>query len=152
MKNHKLIRFILNHEKEIREAIKDKRNAAGNRPTGGGNGHSRVSDPTANKAIANVTPIPAVTISYGARTFSERESITIRKPEEWLVIIEYADDVFRGTIYGALLQMKYRENRTREKICQAMNVGKTQYHAIDMNIMFFIEGCAIGKGILLPNH
>jgi hypothetical protein len=83
-----LIKFIFDYEGEIRYAVFEKRFDSCVPKTGGGNGHSKVSDPTAQKALQNVMPVDVVLIEYGASINGKRETQKIRYPERWLRIID----------------------------------------------------------------
>ncbi len=150
MNNKELIEFVFYHEKEIKQAVFEKREDGCLPKTGGGgSGHCRVSDPTAQNAIRKALEVPAVIIEYGAKTCGRRNSITLRHPEKWLKVIQYTRDYFNGTASGALFKMRYSECLTREEIICKIKIRKSQYHAMIANVMRFAEGAATGLGLIV---
>ena len=150
MNNKELIEFVFYHEKDIKQAVFEKREDGCLPKTGGGgSGHCRVSDPTAQNAIRKALEVPAVIIEYGAKTCGRRNSITLRHPEKWLKVIQYTRDYFNGTASGALFKMRYSECLTREEIICKIKIRKSQYHAMIANVMRFAEGAATGLGLIV---
>ena len=70
------IDFMFYHEREIREAVLDKRNTSGSAPIM--RNASGISDPTARDAIYNLMPLRAVKI----------DGRELRLPEHWLMVID----------------------------------------------------------------
>lgn len=150
MNNKELIEFVFYHEQDIKRAVFEKREDGCLPKTGGGgSGHCRVSDPTAQNAIRKALEVPAVMIEYGAKTCGRRNSITLRHPEKWLKVIQYTRDYFNGTASGALFKMRYSECLTREEIICKIKIRKSQYHAMIANVMRFAEGAATGLGLIV---
>lgn len=150
MTNKELIEFVFYHEQDIKRAVFEKREDGCLPKTGGGgSGHCRVSDPTAQNAIRKALEVPAVIIEYGAKTCGRRNSITLRHPEKWLKVIQYTRDYFNGTASGALFKMRYSECLTREEIICKIKIRKSQYHAMIANVMRFAEGAATGLGLIV---
>ena len=167
MTNKELIEFVFYHEKDIKQAVFEKREDGCLPKTGGSGsghcrvsdptaqnairkaGHCRVSDPTAQNAIRKALEVPAVIIEYGAKTCGRRNSITLRHPEKWLKVIQYTRDYFNGTASGALFKMRYSECLTREEIICKIKIRKSQYHAMIANVMRFAEGAATGLGLIV---
>ena len=153
MTNKELIEFVFYHEKEIKQAVFEKREDGCLPKTGGGgSGHCRVSDPTAQNAIRKALEVPAVMIEYGAKTCGRRNSLTLRHPEKWLKVIQYTRDYFNGTASGALFKMRYAECLTRQEICEALKINKPRFFSLTGKIIKFTEGLAIGFGILKINN
>ena len=153
MTNKELIEFVFYHEKEIKRAVFEKREDGCLPKTGGGgSGHCRVSDPTAQNAIRKALEVPAVIIEYGAKTCGRRNSITLRHPEKWLKVVQYTRDYFNGTASGALFKMRYAECLTRQEICEALKINKPRFFSLTGKIIKFTEGLAIGFGILKINN
>lgn len=150
MNNKELIEFVFYHENEIKRAVFEKREDGCLPKTGGGgSGHCRVSDPTAQNAIRKALEVPAVMIEYGAKTYGRRNSITLRHPEKWLKVVQYTREYFTGTASGALFKMRYSECLTREEIICKIKIRKSQYHAMIANVMRFAEGAATGLGLIV---
>lgn len=150
MNNKELIEFVFYHEKEIKQAVFEKREDGCLPKTGGsGSGHCFTNDRTAQEAIRRILDVPAVVIEYGAKTCGRRNSITLRHPEKWLKVIQYTRDYFNGTASGALFKMRYSECLTREEIICKIKIRKSQYHAMIANVMRFAEGAATGLGLIV---
>lgn len=149
MNNKELIEFVLYHEKDIKRAVFEKREDGCLPKTGGGgSGHCRVSDITAQKAIQNVLDVSAVVIEYGASVAGKRNTLTLRHPEKWLKMIYYTRNYFAGTNSGTLMKLRYTDCLTREEIMGKINLRKSQYHAMVSDIIRFAEGVATGLGLI----
>lgn len=150
MTNKELIEFVFYHEKEIKQAVFERREDGCLPKTGGsGSGHCFTNDRTAQEAIRRILDVPAVVIEYGAKTCGRRNSITLRHPEKWLKVIQYTREYFNGTASGALFKMRYSECLTREEIICKIKIRKSQYHAMIANVMRFAEGAATGLGLIV---
>lgn len=150
MTNKELIEFVFYHEKEIKQAVFERREDGCLPKTGGGgSGHCFTNDRTAQEAIRRILDVPAVVIEYGAKTCGRRNSITLRHPEKWLKVVQYTREYFNGTASGALFKMRYSECLTREEIICKIKIRKSQYHAMIANIMRFAEGAATGLGLIV---
>lgn len=153
MNNKELIEFVFYHEKEIKQAVFERREDGCLPKTGGGgSGHCRVSDPTAQNAIRKALEVPAVIIEYGAKTCGRRNSITLRHPEKWLKLAAEVRNYFNGTNSGLLLKMRYMDNLTRQEICKELNISTNYYNAMRCNVIKFAEGYALGIGLLNPRR
>lgn len=149
MNNREMIEFVLFHEKDIRRAIFERREDGCLPKTGGGgSGHCRISDPTAQGAIRCILEVPAIVVEYGAATYGRRNSVTLRHPERWIKMVHYTKDYFAGTVSGAVLKMRYSECLTREEIMSKIRLRKSQYHAMVADIIRFAEGAATGLGLI----
>ena len=153
MNNKELIEFVFYHEKEIKRAVFERREDGCLPKTGGGgSGHCRVSDPTAQNAIRKALEVPAVIIEYGAKTCGRRNSITLRHPEKWLKLAAEVRNYFNGTNSGLLLKMRYTDNLTRQEICKELNISTNYYNAMRCNVIRFAEGYAAGIGLINARH
>ena len=153
MNNKELIEFVFYHEKEIKQAVFEKREDGCLPKTGGGgSGHCFTNDRTAQEAIRRILDVPAVVIEYGAKTCGRRNSITLHYPEKWLKVIQCTREFFAGTASGALIRMRYSECLTRQEICEALKINKPRFFSLTGKIIKFTEGLAIGFGILKINN
>ena len=153
MNNKELIEFVFYHEQDIKRAVFEKREDGCLPKTGGGgSGHCRVSDPTAQNAIRKALEVPAVMIEYGAKTCGRRNSITLRHPEKWLKLAAEVRNYFNGTNSGLLLKMRYTDNLTRQEICKELNISTNYYNAMRCNVIRFAEGYAAGIGLINARH
>ena len=149
MNNKELIEFVFYHEKDIKQAVFERREDGCLPKTGGGgSGHCFTNDRTAQEAIRRILDVPAVVIEYGAKTCGRRNSITLRHPEKWLKVIQYTRDYFNGTASGALFKMRYAECLTRQEICENLKINKPRYFAMLGSVIKFAEGAAVGLGLL----
>lgn len=153
MNNKELIEFVFYNEKEIKQAVFERREDGCLPKTGGGgSGHCFTNDRTAQEAIRRILDVPAVVIEYGAKTCGRRNSITLRHPEKWLKVIQYTRDYFNGTASGALFKMRYAECLTRQEICENLKINKPRYFAMLGSVIKFAEGTAVGLGLLNIKH
>lgn len=153
MTNKELIEFVFYHEKEIKQAVFEKREDGCLPKTGGsGSGHCFTNDRTAQEAIRRILDVPAVVIEYGAKTCGRRNSITLRHPEKWLSVVHFTREYFNGTASGALFKMRYAECLTRQEICENLKINKPRYFAMLGSVIKFAEGAAVGLGLLNIRH
>lgn len=153
MNNKELIEFVFYHEKDIKQAVFERREDGCLPKTGGGgSGHCFTNDKTAQEAIRRILDVPAVVIEYGAKTCGRRNSITLRHPEKWLKLAAEVRNYFNGTNSGLLLKMRYTDNLTRQEICKELNISTNYYNAMRCNVIRFAEGYAVGIGLINARH
>lgn len=153
MTNKELIEFVFYHEQDIKRAVFEKREDGCLPKTGGGgSGHCRVSDPTAQNAIRKALEVPAVIIEHGPKTCGRRNSITLRHPEKWLQTVSGVKQILNGRPAGTLLKLRYKDNLTAREICEAMHVNKVRYYALKAYILLAAEAYAAGLGLLNTKH
>ena len=153
MTNKELIEFVFYHEKEIKQAVFERREDGCLPKTGGsGSGHCRVSDPTAQNAIRKALEVPAVMIEYGAKTCGRRNSIILRYPEKWLKVIAVTRGYFGNRTAGKVYALRYCNCRTREEILDELSIRKSQYHAMVAGIIKFAEGVAVCEGLIYNRY
>jgi len=151
--NKELIEFVFYHEQDIKRAVFEKREDGCLPKTGGGgSGHCRVSDPTAQNAIRKALEVPAVIIEHGPKTCGRRNSITLRHPEKWLQTVSGVKQILNGRPAGTLLKLRYKDNLTAREICEAMHVNKVRYYALKAYILLAAEAYAAGLGLLNTKH
>ena len=153
MNNKDLIEFVFYHEKEIKQAVFEKREDGCLPKTGGGgSGHCFTNDRTAQEAIRRILDVPAVVIEYGAKTCGRRNSITLWHPEKWLQTVSGVKQILNGRPAGTLLKLRYKDNLTAREICEAMHVNKVRYYAIKADILLAAEAYAAALGLLNTKH
>lgn len=153
MNNKELIEFVLYHEKDIKRAVFEKREDGCTPKTGGGgSGHCRVSDITAQKAIQNILDVPAVVIEYGASVAGKRNTLTLRNPEKWLKVISGVRQILTGRAAGTLLKLRYTDNKTQSEVCSAMHINKARYFTLKADVLLAAEAYATGLGLLNTRH
>ena len=67
-----------------------------------GKGKAFISDPTANEAVSNITPLNSVVIEI------DNKIIKIKKPEKWLELARAVFEHFCKTLL--LFQQKYQDD------------------------------------------
>ena len=153
MNNKELIEFVLYHEKDIKRAVFEKREDGCLPKTGGGgSGHCRVSDITAQKAIQNVLDVSAVVIECGASVAGKRNTLTLRHPEKWLKAVSGVRQILTGRAAGALLKLRYADNLTQREVCEAMHINKARYFTLKADVLLAAEAYATGLGLLNTRH
>ena len=149
MTNKELIEFVFYYEKEIKQAVFEKReDGCLPKTSGGGSGHCFTNDRTAQEAIRRILDVPAVIIEYGAKTCGRRNSITLRYPEKWLKVIAVTRGYFGNRTAGKVYALRYCNCRTREEILDELSIRKSQYHAMVAGIIKFAEGVAVCEGLI----
>lgn len=149
MTNRDFVKFIFENENKIRYAVYEKRNDNCVPKTGGNNGHSRISDPTAQKAMQRVMPIFCVSIEYGVACNGKRDFVKIYHPESWLKVIAETYRYYDKKKQGELLYSKYRLNESRLETCKKLGVKKSWYTVMLNDCIRHAETLADGKGIFL---
>lgn len=149
MNDKELIKFIFAYENKIRYAVFEKRFDGCVPKTGGnGSGHSKVSDPTAQKAIANTSPLGSIVVEYGASVNGKREYQKIKSPEKWLRIIDETYDFFDTKKQGVVMWAKFKENEPRVETCRRMGIKKSWYSILLNDVLKHAERLAVGAGLL----
>lgn len=135
---------FFNYQK-IKDAIIDARAEQDSKGgfTGGNNGHSRVSDPTAIAALKHVTPLHYVTIKDGLW------EIKVYDPEKWITIIDYCFGVYGSTLTGQLVTRRYLKAESPEVTMGEMGISsKNTYYAWRDDFATLAVMLAVGDGIL----
>lgn len=147
MKNVKqILEFCFRHESDIIRAVEEKRMDMGT-ITGGG-GHCRISDPTAQKAITNMSDVSCVEVEYGPSVNGKRSAMLIRRPLQWLKVAHWTKDYYTGRLQGELIRLKYGESRLRNDITKRLNISQATYYVMLTDIFTFAEGAARGMGLI----
>jgi len=147
-----LIEFCFKYEANIRRAIYEKRNDSCAPHTGGSAGHCRISDITANAAIKNAMPLASVIVEYGMFFNGKRETLTLRKPEGWLKVVEWTKQQYKEGLKGEILKARYVACESRKETVERLNISPQLYSVLLTDIMTFAKGVAVGLGLLPPKH
>lgn len=147
----RMIEFCWQHEEDIRRAIAEKRLDNGGVVTGGG-GHCRVSDPTAQKAIHNVSDVPCVEVEYGAYVNDMRNVMTIKRPLQWLKAAHWTKEHYAEKPQGELIKLKYNESLLRNDIVEIMGISQATYYVMLSDIFTYAEGLAAGLKLISPKR
>ncbi len=148
MTNQELIGFILAKEDEIRQAIIEKRADDDAEEETSGGGGNRISDPTAQRAIRNVSSVNWVKVEYGAAFGGRRDAYKLRRPEEWLAVIEEVHRHYAGTKTAEIMDLKYRKGMQREEICKVAGISVIAYAQRLAGMLGYALGLATAKGLI----
>jgi hypothetical protein len=152
MKTRELIEFCFANEQAIKQAVFEKRMDGCAPKTGGGSGHCRISDTTANKAINNVMPVAVVVVEYGTMCNYRRDTKTLKNPEQWLKVVQWTRDQYADTQRGEIIRARFDVGEKRFATSQRLGISPQLYSVMLTDILTFAEGLAIGMGILPPKH
>lgn len=152
MNTKELIEFCFYHEQEIKQAVYEKRNDGCAPKTGGGNGHCKISDTTANKAITNVMPVGVVLVEYGVAYNGKRDTVALRNPEQWLKVIQWTKDQYEGGQRGEIIKARYVDSERRYLTSARLGISPQLYSVMLTDVLSFAEGLAMGMGLIPPKH
>lgn len=142
------IEFVLTYTENIEKAVYEAENDPNLPKTGGGNGHSRVSDPTAAKAIRNILGAEVVTVFYGCKM-----SRKLRNPHQWLEVAYATKAWFDGTMQEKILEHRFKDIPDKRKdVCEELCIGSTYYSMMLKEIFTVARAYAAGKGLIPIHH
>lgn len=152
------IEFVLRNAERIKKCVDEKRRdpgAARDENTGGGRG-SRVSDPTAARAIQRVAPIPYIHCPFGPYINGKQDAKYIRLPEKWLYVenavrsfyIRIDNEAAREIYKRRYLKGEYGE--PWDITCSDLDITKGWYYVVVHDIIRFAEIYASGIGLISP--
>ena len=103
-------------------------------------GHAKISDPTANMAVSNLTPLKAVTIGF----------IRVEKPELWISLYDAVKAHFdyNNKIISRYMDMIYMQDIGRNKICNDLYIGTTTYYSYRREIIVYATMVACQFGLV----
>lgn len=147
----KIVELCWTNEQDILRAITAKRQDT--TTTAGGGGHCRISDPTAQRAIANLSDVDCITLDYGPCINGKHSNtICIHKPLQWLKVARWTRERYAGTMQGRIIQYKYNESMTIRDIVKALEISQATYYPAIADIFVFAEGLAMGLGLIAHNR
>lgn len=132
-----LIKKVFAWENDIRAAIYAARHDRPRReklPGGGKYGGS----PTENEAIANITPLKAVTLPNG---------FILRQPEKWIHVIESTYDYFSDKLMRDAFQRGSHGQRYWH-ICEELHISKSSFYNIMVRGEDFAVAVACELGLI----
>lgn len=151
-KLEELIEFVLMHTEDIRAEIVEAKLDGRGHTGGGGTGHSKVGDPTAIRALKNLTELPVVHVQYGPVLYGKRESMAIRRPEKWLRVAEQTAKYYLGNPRMAeFYKRRYVDGEDWRKTCSDLNIRKSLYYAMKDDVLRFVMISAAGSGLIGPH-
>ena len=142
-----IVEFCFRHEECILRAVMEKRLDTGNTTTGDGGGHCKMSDPTAQQAIHNVSDVACVEVEYGPATDGVRAVMPLRRPLQWLKVARWTREYYDGKPQGDMIRMKYKESLLRDDICRALKISTASYYVALADIFTYAAGLAKGLGL-----
>lgn len=146
MTNDEMIEFVLYHTDEIKYAIAEKR-LDPCLPKSIGHG-SAISDITAATALTNISEIPCVVVAYGPKINGLGNAQVIKRPEMWLRVVKYLDEIYTGRPTEEFIRRRYREGEEVNETCANMGISRTIYYAYKMDVIRAAELYAVGNGLL----
>lgn len=145
------IEFCWQNENCIRQAVEDKRRDYG-RTARGGHGRCKVSDPTALRAIANVSDVECVEVEYGPAVNGRRNIKTLKHPLQWLKVASWTKSYYQGKPQGDIIELKYKQSMLRNEICAQLGVSQASYYTMLSDIFTYASGLACGMGLIAPKY
>lgn len=106
---------------------------------------SSVSDPTAQAAMRRIEPLRSVVIENGRESGS-----IIKRPEEWLAVIEETFEHFERTepLIAEILRRRFAKNESQAVTCAALGVSRNKYYRCrDVGIQYAKE-CALQLNLI----
>lgn len=146
-----LIEFVLTHTDEIKIAITDQRIDAQKGSTGGGTGHSKISDPTALRAIKNITESPVVYVQHGPIIAGKMDAVKIKRPERWLKVEKQTREYYLGNErMSDFYKLRYIKQLERRQVWERLCIKKGLYYAMASDVTRFAMMCAVASGLIGP--
>ena len=138
------IEFALTYYNEIDRAVLEKRLDPNVPKTGGGSsGHSRVSDPTCQKALQNVCEVEKVVVYYGCNNHR-----TVTYPERWVDVARATRSWYSNKIQGKIINRRFKDIPDRRAdVCEELGIGTSYYSSMLKDIFTFATAYAAGKGL-----
>lgn len=135
-----LVDFCLMYEKSIEQAIKEKREDMCCVKTGGaGTSKAYISDPTAQHALRNLSPVGTVYVPHGPRIAGVCNLTALRNPEKWLVVVRKTWEKFAvNHISNRVMILRYRKGYWDiNDIARELGVSKQRVYFVLGNIHNF---------------
>ena len=139
-KAYKVVDLICYNRDNIRKAVREARLDPHNERTGSNSG-AYINDPTANKALADLQPVPRIVL----------EGTVIQRPELWLNIIDHAYDQC-GEIEQKIFNERWKEKNNADRTSSNLFIDRATYYDIVNNIKSYIVelGCQMGVLRVFP--
>jgi hypothetical protein len=144
--NDETIEFVLYHTDEIRRAIAEKRLDPCLPRTIGHS--SKISDITAAAAITNISDVPCVVIGYGAKINGQGNTQVVKRPEMWLRVVKYLDEIYAGKLTEEIIKRRYAQGESQRETCKALGISRDIYFAYRRDWLRAAELYAVGTGLL----
>lgn len=131
---YKMVDFICYNRDNIRKAVREARLDPHNERTGCNSG-AHINDPTANKALADIQPVPKIVLG----------EVVVKKPELWLNIIDHVYDQC-GEMERKIFDKRWTEKATPVVTTVDLYIERATYYNIVHDIKSYIVelGCQMG--------
>lgn len=147
------IDFILKYRDNIKLAIEEKKADMNTRKVGGdGTGHCKISDPTAETAMRNISPIGTVEVFYGPRINGIRDSRLVYDSERWLRVSNETWKFYKrnkNQKYHRMMEIVYIDGLKGRELEKAFwkefHLGRRRCYYMLMSIR--IHAYKLGKGL-----
>ena len=127
------IDFVFYHENEIRAAVLDAREGAN---VQSGRGGGQVGDPTASRALKNMTPLLSVRVRGDKLDW----------PEHWLKVVDATYAWCDGD--RMIVAHDRYHNVSYADTCAKLNITKSGYYRIVKEVRHYAELCAVQLGLI----
>lgn len=144
----KLIEKRLSQYELIKKAVADCRADHNYNGKSGGKGKAFISDPTANEAVSNITPLNSVVIEI------DNKIIKIKKPEKWLELARAVFEHFSkhcscsSKSIKMILYYKFIRHKNYNFICTKLEISKNKYYKELDKILWFALSYACQIGLI----
>ena len=146
MTNDETIEFVLYHTDEIKNAIAEKR-LDPCLPKSIGHG-SKISDITATAALTNISEVPCVVVGYGARINGNGNAQVIKRPEQWLRVVDYLSEIYANKLTEDIIKRRYKNGESQQDTCKALGISRDIYFAYRKDWLRAAELYAVGTQLL----
>ena len=133
---YKMVDFICYNRDNIRKAVREARLDPHNERRGSNSG-AYINDPTANKAMADLQPVPKIIL----------EGRTIEKPELWLSIIDNVYAQF-GDVERKIFDKRWTEKVKPVETIVDLYIERTTYYSLVHEIKSYIVEFGCQEGVL----
>lgn len=127
---------------QIKKAVEQEREdqlTGGRTEDSGGGGHgSSISDMTGNRAVRLADPVKKVEVN----------GLLIKRPEDWLQVVEATEEHYRQSLISELINRRYRIGETQVKTCLSMFVDKTTYYDWRNEAISYAAMCCCQCGLI----
>ena len=137
-KAYKVVDLICYNRDNIRKAVCEARLDPHNERTGCNSG-AHINDPTANKALADVQPLPKIVLGCGT---------IVKKPELWLNIIDYVYNQCLCEIEQKVFDKRWAEKTDPVATTVNLYIERATYYNIVREIKTRIVELGCQEGLL----
>ncbi len=140
-----MVDFVLQHEKDIRQAVYEKRNDWGDCQS---IGNDIVKNPTANKAVKQASEIECVLVEYYTPSSCRPQMLKIIYPERWLHVIDCTRAAYAKHELGRDILQSYCNGEKWYDACDRLFISNASYYRVLGDIKLFAKGVARGMELI----